>query len=652
MDKSLKNKIRTSIQSGWTYLENEQRVRGKFEGISFTEDGKEHISPTPFTTSLILLSLSSLLKCSFVEATPIRKVANKGVDYLLSEKENAYCAWNYWEKSEPLRNTLPPDLDDTALAFASIKLWRPEAIGGELLASLVHTLIASERNPGGPYNTWVTNYKKDRRWDDCDIAVNANIGYMLKLLGIKLDKLTKYFEKILDDNNVFSKYYLSPITIFYFISRAYQGKKQKEFIVKIKKLQHKNGSWGTPLMTALALSALHYFGDDTTKTSKAILFIIKTQEKGRWKKEAFYHESKDAENIWYHGADCLTTSMCIEALNLTATKENTTRKTHRDADDKASSFNKELTIACENFITKAKSVSDDFGTIAKCWAHKMRNHRWICDSLLLPYFIQQSLGKHSSSTPEELSKLTYANLCGWVGYSLLDDVLDGNETKAQILFSNFCLREMNYVYSSHFSEKSLQLVGNILNQTDIAYYSEQHFRLHKVRDSYAIGDISNEKKFATQNKSLGMVISALGVIESLAEPDRLRLQKYFVDFFHHFLTAKQDSDDAEDLIEDLSHGHMTKIGACVLVEFIKKYPERNTYQMPNDSTTFLELFWNTIFPNLLKEIQVHLVKAENCIGKMSLENVEYFQALITSLRNMIEATQKERENALAFLKTY
>ena len=639
----IQRKIAHSIQKAWSFLEQEQQAKGNFIGLSFTQDGtKEKVGKTAFTTSLILNCLRYVSESPHIDTEGFNTLTSKATNYICSEKEEKYCIWNYWQKGEPLRKTLPGDMDDTSLAFASLKLWKPEVVDGEMLARLTHALIAAEVKTGGPYNTWITNFKKDKRWQDCDIAVNANIAYMLSLLGVTLPKLTSYFEKVLKNGEFSSKYYLSPITILYFISRSYRGKQKELFIAEIEKCRKPNGAFENPLITALALSALYYFGKDISGEDgqRSVAYLLSKQKTdGSWNKEMYYFEHGNAEAKWYHGADTLTTSACLEALCLLDNKYYENQGTEQSQHRQNSAA---LEAVAKIFTEKANIVSTAFGNLASIWSEKMLSHKWIAECILLPSIVS------GQNVNKKITKLIEGGLSGWIGYSLLDDIMDGDEPKELIPFANFCIREMNLVYKAELTTNAYSMAQDILNKTDKAYFDEQNRRIKGIEFAILLDQHNQHSNVShvSHAKSLGLVLGAIGATSDL------QTQNALIIFYRHFLEAKQDSDDAEDLIQDLSRGHVSKVGAMVLLELQKQHPKQKHYSATKDKDTLLAIFWSAVFPKLYTEMSDNLRLALACINSMDIVNRDYFSILVSKLQKSISDTENDRVKVEKFISVY
>ncbi|HRH31566.1 MAG TPA: hypothetical protein PK950_02765, partial [Candidatus Paceibacterota bacterium] len=546
---SKKKKIADSIHNAWLFLAENQQPSGNFEGIAFADsvDGapaKEASSPTPFTTSVILTSLRNLKDSELVDQEQLAALASKAANYLLSQKDETLFAWNYWEIGNEKRRTLPPDMDDTALAVASLQAWQPESLDGEALANLVHALLMAEISVGGPYNTWLNDFKKYEVWADCDIGVNANIAFMASLLGITLKNLNQYFEEAVLSGKLSSAYYLSPLVLLYFISRGYSGNKKELFTEVIEKERKADGTWGSPMHTALALSALHNFGKSIAGEIEAIDFILESESGGRWQKEIFYLERRNPEDRWYHGSESITTVLCIEALSLLlATIKNETKAIPIE-ETESKHFLAEANTIAEEFSNRASAVSEEYKILAEKWIGKMFSHDWIRDSILFPFFLERDIistqaNSEKEITQQELSALSLANLFGWIGYTIIDDIMDEDSPAVMIPFANFCLREMNMLFAENLSADNMRTAKELLNEIDKAYSFEQSQRVAATMGTFRISaDLQNLPLPENQlmPKSIGIAIAGLSLVSSSSNNNSESL----INFFRYFLRAKQN----------------------------------------------------------------------------------------------------------------
>ncbi|MBP7831496.1 MAG: hypothetical protein KA028_00550 [Candidatus Pacebacteria bacterium] len=656
LTESKKQKIAESIKNAWLFLVENQQRNGKFAGIAFADSvagapAKEASSPTPFTTSVILSSLRNLNGSDFVDQEQLAALASKAANYLLSQKDETLFAWNYWETGNDKRRTLPPDMDDTALAVASLQLWQPESLDGEALANLVHALLMAEISAGGPYNTWLNDFKKHDVWADCDIGVNANIAFMSSLLGITLKNLNQYFEEAVLSGKLSSAYYLSPLVLLYFISRGYGGDKKELFVEAIEKERIADGTWGSPMHTALALSSLHNFGKNITGENEAIDYIVEAQQSGRWEKEIFYLERRNPEDRWYHGSESISTALCIEALSLLLVSAKKEIKPSQTAQTEPKHFQAEADSIAEEFANRASAISEEYKILAEKWIAKMFAHDWIRDSILFPFFLNHNLISTQANTEkevaqQELSALSLANLFGWIGYTIMDDIMDEDAPASMIPFANFCLREMNMLFAENLSAENMRTAKELLNEIDKAYSFEQSQRAKATKDAFRIPfppQDNQQTEFQLMPKSIGIAIGGLSLFNN---------SEALINFFRYFLRAKQNSDDAEDLIDDLARGHITPAASRVLAAFRAKYPRREMYSISVDRDLLLSIFWNETYPLLFQEMNEDLSKAAIAIAELPLREDNYFMRLTNKLQTAIRRTNDERRKVQDFLSEY
>ena len=203
------------------FIKNQQNPDGSFHSTTFNlKDKTQKSTLTPFTTSLILCCLKD-----FKDYPIVKIIVAKGIDFLMGEKSENW-SWNYWPRNsrEMREHPCPDDLDDTFCALTAITIHKPELITPKAFVKITESLMQTEDQVGGPYNTWLIDFKKNKVWKDIDIVVNMNISYFLKLHGVHLPKLDRFIKKTIKNSVInkksLSKYY-SPSIIKYLSSRLY-----------------------------------------------------------------------------------------------------------------------------------------------------------------------------------------------------------------------------------------------------------------------------------------------------------------------------------------------------------------------------------------------------------------------------------------------
>ena len=186
------------------------------------------------------------------------------------------------------------------------------------------SIILNNRNEEGLFYTWINLFPQFENHNDIDSVVNANAVLYLGEREETMDTIQYLNNIILEDKeNKSYWYYLNDLSLYYMVSRAYfngvegLAKSKDAIIRKIISKQKKNGSFGDELRTALAVSTLLNFNyDKLSILMKSVDLLLETQnDDGFWKRIAFYTGPRyPAPNSVWHGAEALTTALCVEAL--------------------------------------------------------------------------------------------------------------------------------------------------------------------------------------------------------------------------------------------------------------------------------------------------------------------------------------------------
>ncbi|HXR50279.1 MAG TPA: prenyltransferase/squalene oxidase repeat-containing protein, partial [Verrucomicrobiae bacterium] len=294
------------------FIASQQQADGSF--ISFSSPSlapftKKHAYTTVFTPAIILGSLTGL------EDETAAKVRERLAEWLIRQKDTSW-SFNYWAVEAPERKSLPfpDDLDDTFCALIGLYLHDQSLLGGSALAHIVKLLIATETTAGGPYRTWLVPKKSEAAWLDVDLAVNCNIGYFLSLVSNPLPNVSKLLTRAVSAKRFDSPYYPSEYPVLYYVARAYQGPKRVTLVQYILGRRQADGSWGTPLQTALMVSALCNLGHATDLESAKTYLLARQSQNGSWEAEAFCLDPAQGQHQYFSGAPALTTALVLEAL--------------------------------------------------------------------------------------------------------------------------------------------------------------------------------------------------------------------------------------------------------------------------------------------------------------------------------------------------
>ena len=310
----LQKECREAEQKGIDFLAASQNATGGFttyEWRTLTPDRKRAVD-TPFTVSQVLYSLS------FCAANPgARAVREKAVAYLIREREEP-GVWRYQGRGE----RVPPDVDDTALAWAALKR-ENNSIAPDALEA-----VRARRDPAGLFNTWIGDPATWSHIDsrEIDPVVNLNALLFFGLAGEKIDNVCRYTLGQLEGDRFRSGsvYYPSPLAFLFALSRAYSDGGAdclKEAVSKLRSttlaLQEKDGAWGTDYETALGVLTLLNLGDKAEPVERAIRLLLSRQmPDGGWAIATAYSGADTwlGSGRFFYGSRAVTTSLCVEAL--------------------------------------------------------------------------------------------------------------------------------------------------------------------------------------------------------------------------------------------------------------------------------------------------------------------------------------------------
>lgn len=321
--------IERAISAAIAFLFSRQVSYGEFRTYAWgDEPGEERpiFDSSPFVTSLVLYSLG------FCHDDRVVAMTRKGLDFLCSEVEGPGL-WRYWSSKNERHELLPPDLDDTC--NVSFILSRH----GRAFPPNRHLILAN-RNGQGLFYTWMSPRGDSTReltdaiepfvnpimtsafkiigaLDNIDCAVNANVLLYLGECRETQAAADYLVDKVLEDNDLNgSSYYLDPLSVYYMLSRArangaYSLNQTSDPVTnRIVARQSSDGSWGNPLLTALAACTLLNYARPLALIDGAVDYLLRVQRgDGAWAQAAMF-----AGRSPFYGSEELTTAFCVEAL--------------------------------------------------------------------------------------------------------------------------------------------------------------------------------------------------------------------------------------------------------------------------------------------------------------------------------------------------
>jgi len=648
--------IDKTIKASIDYLDQRQKKDGSFSNlVSTSKDfNASRENQSAFPTCLILASLNNLPSSKALD-----NVRSKTAKFLMSQKSD-FWSWNYWKRNSPESKDTPypDDLDDTCCAMVALTKHNQKIISIRAIAKVINLLTFCESKEGGPYYTWLTPQNAGKDWKDIDLAVNSNIAFFLSLQDVTLESLTALAEEAIDSGRYSSPYYQSPYAIIYFISRWYKGKKKDKIISYLLENRHKNHSWGNPLETALAVSALINLGHNKEKLEESLGSILKNKINGEWKAYPFVVEKIEKKQKHYSGSAELTTAFCLETVGKFLTEDESVKnkkeiKIDREqerihkriiklTDQRFSNFNSELT---ENFLAVRKRIlkGDNANRVT-----------------LLPYYFQKSLGSNKAVDENILIELEVASLYGWIAYTIYDDFFDGEGDPRFLSLANICLRELTLIYCETFAkdEKFLQFFKNTMDRIDSANAWETTNCRAQVAGSRLtipdrLPDFGTLERLA--DRSIGHALGSIAVLYFHTKNIESSEIKNLLAFFENYIIARQLNDDAHDWEDDLKKGQLSP----TVIEVLKKYSRRGgnkslkELDLKKEIKELQKIFWYEVIQEVCNKALFHTEKARKHLsGVTSVENKVAFEGMLASVEKSAKEALAEQKEMLEFLEEY
>lgn len=629
-----------SSQTPIAYLRNRQAADGSFDGVtspSITPFNARRKQATLFPTILILDCLREV-----IGSEDIRLRAAK----YLESQVNSDGSWNYWDKRSIARQKepYPNDLDDTACALAALTRSGTSWVDGFRLGQFARLLVATELQPGGPYNTWLVNTQKAPHWHNVDLAVNANIGYTLSLHDTQVSGLTDYVEAAIERGAYSSSYYVGELPVLYFLSRWYTGSKQSVLRQKVAACITGNVAMNS-LQQALLLASGCWLGVSKTQLAPLAAELQATAKGGAWPAAALYVDPVYNQQQYYGGSKVVTTAFALEALTTYAN----------------------LTVDAPIVITRKRGVSPIMASVRKDVA-VLDNERLKRRYLAAARRIMQDTAGEQITAPATLmdqagnwktsgaivSQLNIASLNGWMAYTLYDDFLDGQGRPEQLNVANIALRR-SYAHCLAALPHRADWANYVEHAFDVIDsandWEQQHARITVKRSVITVQRLPDYHQYAQlADRSWGHSLAACGVAfthyRSLNHPQVQALQT----FFRHFLIARQLNDDAHDWEDDLRAGHVSAVLAMLLRDM---YQLPHTIHIEEELDSLRQYFWQYTIGDVAQVIRAHISSAQQALDELSHDiTVVVFMGWLDTLESAVAAALKGRDEALRFMQAY
>lgn len=640
------------MEESLRFLQACQQEDGSFIHYSSCTPNDFHSSrpySSTFFTSVILHALRNL-----PDSPGLAALRKKGSNFLLDQKSQNW-SFNYWNRNSPEYKRLPypDDLDDTFYALAALHHTAPGSIDGRVLAHMVSQLAMAEVQVGGPYRTWLISKEAPVVWQDVDVAVNSTIASFLALQGITLPSLIALVENAITAGEITSPYYPTAYPILYSLSGWYTGELQQELARHIRKLRRPEGDWGTPMDTALSITALCNLKQATRdELSPALAYLEASQEQGVWPAQAFCLDPAIAKVSHFAGSETLTTALCLEALHAAAeyqlASDISPSLAHQNTEDAAvwKRIQTRLYAAPPSLAAEATPILD--------YIRQRDIHHEI--SSLPKWTLACLTPSHANKVDLSLCiRLGAANIYGWLAYTIYDDFLD-NEGKVPLLpVANLALRELTDELGQALPKKSgfPVLFREVLDRLEAA----NHWEVTTCRFSYhpttliselpqpIFGDLHQLAK-----RSLGHALSSAAILVAAGYPITSPEVTGILTFFTHYLIARQLNDDAHDWEEDIRKGRLNAVSALLLEQARPHLGGQSLEQAMNQLRLH---FWETTIQEIGEIIFTHLEAATSALkSNPAIADPDPLLRILAPIHSATTKAVTEQRRTMEFIETY
>jgi hypothetical protein len=236
-----------------------------------------------------------------------------------------------------------------------------------------------------------------------------------------------------------------------------------------------------------------------------------------------------------------------------------------------------------------------------------------------------------------------------VAYTLYDDFLDDEGSPVTLPLANMALRELVLLLERDPAPGLGVVATRQLDCMETANAWEvSHCRIKRQTELLTVappdyGDLSR-----LADRSIGHSLGCTAMLLELgygAESVEVRAVEQF---FHHFLIARQLSDEAHDWKSDLHNGHINAVGAMLLAGQPKR--GRNVaalYERLEKS------FWERELLDACDLMDSHIASARRALREAQIiTRPDFLEALLAPLARASDKARHDSQQTLQFLKGY
>lgn len=643
--------LETTIAAALQTIQAAQLATGGFKSeTKIYENGqlaRTEFRETVFYPAIISLALQHTDEHTGESiASSIREKINQ---FLLSQIRPEFC-FTYWANdSDRTLPIYPPDLDDTMLAVNALQEYDPYFLSGTRLAQLTTHLLRCETTPGGPYRTWITAHREGGAWQEVDVVVNTNIYHTLKKSHISLPTLEKFCYDAIQNRHFHSPYYVGVWPSMYALTKL-EITDPKLITSLINYIQAQTKSLYDPLACALAASSLIRLHAAPHIIEPLVALLLHTP--ALFPSSNYIMERHRSEETELSGASAWTAAAIIETLSLY-------QKYREQQPTKATGTYFKIGLYDTIVLKATRRLSNLpaplYEEALSALARTVANDRHQEIGLLASYsnqYLSQTV------SPRILQRLGFANLLGWLAYSLYDECFDEGKITSRLAVANIALREVaaSYQLLTSNNRQLQQWTRQILDRVDVAHGLELEYgRLHIHSGQVELNSLKNHTQLPhPSERSLAHMLGAGYVFETMHPTDLTAVLRQLENFFQNYLATKQLCDDMHDWYDDLLRGHLTSVTLPLWTEWRSRTDVKITsIHLLEVTPTLHTLFWKKILPNTIAQAEKYVDAAQTaCIVLPWQREPVYFHEALARLQTSLRVCREEYQKTQEFLDSY
>lgn len=415
-------------------------------------------------------------------------------------------------------------------------LWhyKPTCVAGTHLAAAVQRLIVSEVATGGPY----------RDGSELPLAANTYIAHFMQTVAEPLPNVQAFLTGALTAPCSAEP---SMPYLLYLLSKSGNIPALNAHIRDCQKMPE----WQTPMRLAVGLTILQnqLSGNQITQILQQI--CQRQQPGGLW------HDTPCAQQADTNHASIAPTALIIATLQQCLQPRPKTLPSQLLAkrDSIAKKTRQLFSVHTEPLATMANALITDI-----CSADK---------NMEITLFARQfgrALRTKTQLTSQQYTALGIANLCGWMAYTIYDDLADCESNLLQLPLANIATR-----HSLAYFKKALPGQPDFQQQVAAAFtamdettaWELTNCRLATETGTVLIANLPQYDDYsALANRSLAHTLTPLAVAMQCS-PSRVAY-RYIKTALHHYLIARQLTDDLRDWQKDIRAGHASAVVTAIL----------------------------------------------------------------------------------------